>query len=159
MNVQTFLQQGLKNLRPSEKKEKSEYQELCPKVMEAGSIGTIGECRHRERVFPPAYSTCQIRHCATWRAVRRCSNLQFPGLGIIESQNHSVWKRPLRSSIPTPAHPSMPTAHVPQCHISTVLSTSRDGDSVTPWKLCLCLTTLLSKKFHLIPNLNLPRVT
>ena len=37
---------------------------------------------------------------------------------LIEPQNHSGWKRPLRSASPTPAHPTVPTAHLPQCHIS-----------------------------------------
>jgi len=38
-----------------------------------------------------------------------------------ESQNHSGWKRPLRSSSPT-IHPAPPCLlnHVPRCHIHTV---------------------------------------
>ena len=38
---------------------------------------------------------------------------------IVESQNHSGWKRPLRSPSTTPAHSHH--AHVPQCHIPTAL--------------------------------------
>ena len=38
-----------------------------------------------------------------------------------ESQSHSGWTRPLRSPSPTPIHSTMPTAHIPQCHIPTAL--------------------------------------
>jgi len=34
---------------------------------------------------------------------------------------------------PKPSHPTMPTDHIPQCHVSAVLNTSRDGDPTTPW--------------------------
>lgn len=40
---------------------------------------------------------------------------------IMESWNHSRWKRPLRAPSPAPDHPSMPTVHVLQCHTSTAL--------------------------------------
>jgi len=38
------------------------------------------------------------------------------------------------SEIPTstPAHPTMPTAHIPQCHIPVLPNTSRNGDPSTP---------------------------
>ena len=32
----------------------------------------------------------------------------------------------------TPAHPTMPTAHIPQCHIPVLPNTSRNGDPSTP---------------------------
>lgn len=53
-------------------------------------------------------------------------------VGQTESQNCSSWKRPLRSPNPPP---TMPTAHVPPCHISAALNTSREGDSLTPSSL------------------------
>ena len=51
----------------------------------------------------------------------------------MESQRHSGYKRPLRSPSPTPAHPTMPTAHTPQCHIPMVMEHPKDGDPTTPW--------------------------
>ena len=56
----------------------------------------------------------------------------------VESQHHQGSKRPLRSPRPTPTHPTMPTDHGPQCHIS---NTSRIGGSST--SLCSCAPAAL----------------
>lgn len=40
---------------------------------------------------------------------------------IIKSKSCEGWKRPVRSPGPTPIHPTMPTHHVPMCHIGTAL--------------------------------------
>jgi len=40
---------------------------------------------------------------------------------LTESQNPKGWKRALRSPSPTPTHPTIPTNHILQCHIYTVL--------------------------------------
>lgn len=36
---------------------------------------------------------------------------------ITEPWNHEGWKRPLQSPSPSPTHPTLPTDHVPKCHI------------------------------------------
>ena len=41
----------------------------------------------------------------------------------------------------------MPTAHVPQCHISMVLNTSRDGDPHPHGQLCHCIPIPSEKLF------------
>jgi len=47
--------------------------------------------------------------------------------------------------------PTMPTKHVPQCHPTCFLNTTRDGDSTTSLgSLCQC-TTILSENFA--PNI------
>jgi len=61
---------------------------------------------------------------------------------IIESQNHSGWERPTRSPSSSPAHPTMPTAHNTQCHISTFLDTCRDGDPTTSLGSCATASPL-----------------
>uniref|UniRef100_A0A8C2T4P0 Uncharacterized protein n=1 Tax=Coturnix japonica TaxID=93934 RepID=A0A8C2T4P0_COTJA len=48
-----------------------------------------------------------------------------------ESCNHQCLISPPTSPCPTPIHPTVPTEHVPHCHIPTDLNTSRDGDSTT----------------------------
>ena len=55
--------------------------------------------------------------------------------------------------------PTMPTNHIPQCHILTVfLNTSGDGDSTTSLgNLFQCITTLSEKKVFLTSNMNLPQ--
>ena len=40
---------------------------------------------------------------------------------VIESSHHKGQKSPFRTPSPTPTHPTTPTDHVPQCHISTAL--------------------------------------
>ena len=40
-------------------------------------------------------------------------------------------KLEVSTRIPSPPH--VPTAHVPQCHISAALNASRDGDPSSPW--------------------------
>ena len=51
----------------------------------------------------------------------------------------------------------MPTAHIPQRHIPTAVSTFRDTVTpALPGRMCHCITPLLGKKFFLISNLNLP---
>jgi len=55
--------------------------------------------------------------------------------------------------------PTMPTIHVPQCHIfiTIFLNTSRDSDSTSSLgSLCQYLSTLSEKEFILISNQNLP---
>ena len=54
----------------------------------------------------------------------RCRGWLWPYPNL-ESQKHSGWKRPLRS--PSPTLPTMPTNHVPQCRISTVLEHLHGG--------------------------------
>lgn len=56
---------------------------------------------------------------------------------------------------PNPTQPTMPTDHVPKCHICTVL------DHLQRWELhhlpgqqCQCITTLCEKKFFPISSLN-----
>jgi len=52
-------------------------------------------------------------------------------------------------------HPPVPTAHVPQCHISTFLNHLLGwGPHHLPGQLCHCNTALLEKKCFLMSNLN-----
>ena len=41
--------------------------------------------------------------------------------------------------------PPMPTGHVPQCHIYTVLNTSKDSDPTTPWAACVNASPLFGE--------------
>ena len=50
-----------------------------------------------------------------------------------QNQNHSGGKRPLRSSSPIPAHPTMPITTSLCATSPWFWSTSRDGDPTTPW--------------------------
>ena len=94
---------------------------------------------------------------------KRCCNSPFkvqkavlPSPSLIASktqstQIHSGWKRPLGSPSPTPAHPTVPTVHVPQCHIPTAL------EHLHGWwphhlsgQLCHCSTALYEKKCCLV---------
>jgi len=68
---------------------------------------------------------------------------------VVESQNHSGWRRPLRSQSPTPR------PYIPHCHIPPVLNTSRDGDASTPSTACANASPLLEKEFLLLSNLTL----
>ena len=73
-----------------------------------------------------------------------------------DSENREGWKRPRRSPSPTPTHPTVPTAHVPQCHISKVLQ-HLQGQRLPhlPGQLYHCIATLSAKLF-LMSNLNFP---
>ena len=64
--------------------------------------------------------------------------------------NHKITEslrleKALRSPSPTPVYPTMPSDHIPQCHISTVLE---------HFLGILCLPTLLEKKLFLVSNLD-----
>ena len=66
------------------------------------------------------------------------------------------------SKIPpsNPTHPTIPTAHLPQCNTSTVLEHLRGRwPPHCPVQLCRCITVLSRKELFLISNLNLPRAT
>lgn len=82
----------------------------------------------------------------------------IPTQRVVESWNHSGWKRPPGSPCPTPTHPPMPTDHVPMCHICTFLVPSWVGDPTaslgSPYQ---CITPLLEKKLFQIFNMNHPR--
>lgn len=54
----------------------------------------------------------------------------------IESQNHEGWKRPLRSSRPTPTHPTMLIITSLSATSPPALNTSRDGKFPTGWAAC-----------------------
>ena len=97
------------------------------------------------------YTAEELKHLA-WSlySPEEVRALQSKVRSIIRSRNHSGWKRALRP--PTQPTPTMPTDHVPHCHIS-VLSTSRDGDPTTTscssnaspllWALFFIYSTLL----------------
>lgn len=75
---------------------------------------------------------------------------------VLDSQNHSDWKRPLRSSSPTfnLVLTSPPLNHATKfyIYIYIFLKTARDGDSNTYLSsLFQCCTTLSVRKFS--PNI------
>jgi len=78
---------------------------------------------------------------ATHRASTRSCSAQR---GTCNSQDH--WKRPLT---PLPHHT---TAHIPQCHISMFLSTSKNGDPTAPWAAVPTPGCSSERKYFLISN-------
>jgi len=117
-------------------------------------------CRCRRSKISSQHSFLQAEHSLTSELLLSatcsapCTNLvhfllYLLILYFIESQNHSGWKRPLRSSSPT-IHlpPVLPTTTSLSAASTHFLITSRDGDSTTSLgSLCHCLNTLSEKFF------------
>ena len=76
----------------------------------------------------------------------------------LESQNHEGWRRPLPSSSPTiNPPPPCPLTMSLSATSTQFLNNSRDGHSTTSLRSLCHLSTVLSKKFFLKSNLNLPQ--
>ena len=75
----------------------------------------------------------------------------------MESENQEGWKRPQWSPSPIPTDPTMPTAHIPHCHIPIVLEQLQgQWPHHLPGQLCHCITALYESKIFLTSNTNLP---
>ena len=109
-----------------------EWQHMRAAVVSPTCCGQEALVRGTAMSYPSTTRWCILKPVSVWRRV------SFHR--IIESQNHQHWKRPPRPSSPTThlpgtiellrlektskipqPNPSVPTAHVPQCHIPTAL--------------------------------------
>lgn len=104
---------------------------LLVEPMGAAVPGVVGEPGHAAMREPFLYASVAAGRVAGVQTEGIVLSARQSGRALVshvlrwQNRSHSARKRPLRSVSPTPAHPAVPTAHVPHCPIPRFPNTSR----------------------------------